>query len=312
MTVRMPCGGGIYGGQTHSQSPEAMFTQVCGLRTVMPSNPYDAKGLLIACIENDDPVIFLEPKRLYNGPFDGHHDRPVTPWSKHPASQVPDGYYKVPLDKAAIDHRVGQRQAALLGDLAEELQARLDVLLVAAVGDGRGEHPIDRLGGSADVADGDLVLALQQVGPAVRYVLHQLFVDDEGDGPGVGERPVAVLVFGPGRDLFPGARLVRLADALLHGDGAEGGADVADVGAGVVLLGLELGQLLGRTHVGIHVLEPILALKVLPGVLPVRPAVGHADAVDLAFLARGLFQRLQVRFGGQRQAAAEGDGGSQQ
>ncbi len=79
MTVRMPCGGGIYGGQTHSQSPEAMFTQVCGLRTVMPSNPYDAKGLLIACIENDDPVIFLEPKRLYNGPFDGHHDRPVTP-----------------------------------------------------------------------------------------------------------------------------------------------------------------------------------------------------------------------------------------
>jgi 2-oxoisovalerate dehydrogenase E1 component beta subunit len=49
----------------------------------MPSNPYDAKGLLIAAIENDDPVIFLEPKRLYNGPFDGHHDRPVVPWSKH-------------------------------------------------------------------------------------------------------------------------------------------------------------------------------------------------------------------------------------
>ena len=102
LTLRMPCGGGIYGGQTHSQSPEAMFTQVCGLRTVMPSNPYDAKGLLIASIENDDPVIFLEPKRLYNGPFDGHHDRPVTPWSKHPASAVPDGYYTVPLDKAAI------------------------------------------------------------------------------------------------------------------------------------------------------------------------------------------------------------------
>ncbi len=102
MTLRMPCGGGIYGGQTHSQSIEAMFTQVCGLRTVMPSNPYDAKGLLIASIENDDPVIFLEPKRLYNGPFDGHHDRPVTPWSKHPAAQVPDGYYTVPLDVAAI------------------------------------------------------------------------------------------------------------------------------------------------------------------------------------------------------------------
>ena len=56
----MPCGGGIWGGQTHSQSPEALFTHVCGLRTVLPSNPYDAKGLLISSIENDDPVIFLE------------------------------------------------------------------------------------------------------------------------------------------------------------------------------------------------------------------------------------------------------------
>jgi 2-oxoisovalerate dehydrogenase E1 component beta subunit len=89
ITVRMPCGGGIYGGQTHSQSPEALFTHVCGIRTVIPSNPYDAKGLLIASIENDDPVIFLEPKRLYNGPFDGHHDRPIVAWSKHPLGEVP-------------------------------------------------------------------------------------------------------------------------------------------------------------------------------------------------------------------------------
>src|SRR5689334_452773 len=102
LTLRMPCGGGIYGGQTHSQSPEALFTHVCGLRTVMPANPYDAKGLLIAAIECDDPVIFLEPKRLYNGPFDGHHDRPVVPWSKHELGNVPEGYYRVPLDSAAV------------------------------------------------------------------------------------------------------------------------------------------------------------------------------------------------------------------
>ena len=102
ITIRMPCGGGIYGGQTHSQSPEALFTHVCGLRTVMPSNPYDAKGLLIASIENDDPVIFLEPKRLYNGPFDGHHDRPVVPWSQHDLGEVPEGHYSVPLDTAAV------------------------------------------------------------------------------------------------------------------------------------------------------------------------------------------------------------------
>jgi len=107
LTIRMPCGGGIYGGQTHSQSPEALFTHVCGLRTVMPSNPYDAKGLLIASIECDDPVIFLEPKRLYNGPFDGHHDQPVVPWTKHPLGAVPEGHYSVPLESAAV-FRAGQ------------------------------------------------------------------------------------------------------------------------------------------------------------------------------------------------------------
>jgi 2-oxoisovalerate dehydrogenase E1 component beta subunit len=112
MVVRMPCGGGIYGGQTHSQSPEALFTHVCGLRTVIPSNPYDAKGLLIASIECDDPVIFLEPKRLYNGPFDGHHDRPVVPWSKHALGNVPEGYYTVPLESAAV-FRPGQQVTVL-------------------------------------------------------------------------------------------------------------------------------------------------------------------------------------------------------
>lgn len=102
MVVRMPTGGGIFGGQTHSQSPEALFAHVAGIKTVIPSNPYDAKGLLIASIEDEDPVMFLEPKRLYNGPFDGHHDRPVTPWSKHEWGEVPEGHYTVPLGKAAI------------------------------------------------------------------------------------------------------------------------------------------------------------------------------------------------------------------
>jgi 2-oxoisovalerate dehydrogenase E1 component beta subunit len=102
IVVRMPCGGGIFGGQTHSQSPEALFTHVCGIKTVIPSNPHDAKGLLIAAIEDDDPVIFLEPKRLYNGPFDGHHDRPIVAWSKHALGETPDGHYTVPLGEAAL------------------------------------------------------------------------------------------------------------------------------------------------------------------------------------------------------------------
>jgi 2-oxoisovalerate dehydrogenase E1 component beta subunit len=101
VTVRMPCGGGIRGGQTHSQSPEVLFAHVCGLKVVMPSNPYDAKGLLIAAIEDDDPVIFLEPKRLYNGPFDGEPDKPAVPWTAHPKGEVPLGHYRVPF-KAEI------------------------------------------------------------------------------------------------------------------------------------------------------------------------------------------------------------------
>ncbi|HEX8366875.1 MAG TPA: alpha-ketoacid dehydrogenase subunit beta [Allosphingosinicella sp.] len=102
MVIRTPYGGGIFGGQTHSQSPEAFFAHMPGIKTVIPSNPYDAKGLLIAAIEDNDPVLFFEPKRIYNGPFEGYHDRPVTPWAKHPAAEVPDGHYSVPIGKAAI------------------------------------------------------------------------------------------------------------------------------------------------------------------------------------------------------------------
>ena len=52
--------------------------------------------------EDDDPVIFLEPKRLYNGPFNGHHDQPATPWTEHPSGEVPDGYYTIPLSTASV------------------------------------------------------------------------------------------------------------------------------------------------------------------------------------------------------------------
>ena len=114
MTVRTPYGGGIFGGQTHSQSPEAMFTHVAGLKTVIPSTPYDAKGLLISAIEDDDPVIFLEPKRIYNGPFDGHHDRPVHAVVEAPGSEVPEGHYTVPLGKADIVRAGGDAHRACL------------------------------------------------------------------------------------------------------------------------------------------------------------------------------------------------------
>ena len=72
------------------------------MKTVIPATPYDAKGLLIAAIEDNDPTIFFEPKRIYNGPFDGYWDRPSQNWSKHPAGEVPTGYYKIELGKAKI------------------------------------------------------------------------------------------------------------------------------------------------------------------------------------------------------------------
>ncbi len=102
VTIRTPTGGGIRGGQTHSQSPEALFTHVAGLKVLIPSNPYDAKGLLIAAIEDDDPVIFFEPKRLYNGPFDGNPHQTAKAWSSHPKGEVPEGHYTVPIGRAEI------------------------------------------------------------------------------------------------------------------------------------------------------------------------------------------------------------------
>ncbi|GAA4396009.1 alpha-ketoacid dehydrogenase subunit beta [Tsukamurella soli] len=144
LTVRSPYGGGIFGGQTHSQSPEALFTHVSGLKTVIPSNPYDAKGLLISAIEDDDPVIFFEPKRLYTGPFEGYQDRPVVPWSKHPASEVPEGYYTVPLGKANIAQEGSEVTILAYGTMVHvSLAAARDAGVDAEVIDLRTLLPLD-------------------------------------------------------------------------------------------------------------------------------------------------------------------------
>ncbi|HYM81879.1 MAG TPA: alpha-ketoacid dehydrogenase subunit beta [Candidatus Limnocylindria bacterium] len=84
--VRAPYGGGIKGGLYHSQSPEAYFCHTAGLTVVIPSTPADAKGLLLAALEGEDPVIFLEPKRLY----------------RTTKAEVPEGRMTVPLSSARI------------------------------------------------------------------------------------------------------------------------------------------------------------------------------------------------------------------
>ncbi|MCP5065490.1 MAG: alpha-ketoacid dehydrogenase subunit beta [bacterium] len=86
MVLRSPSGGGIRGGHYHSQSSEAYFAHTPGLRVVMPSTPRDAKGLLLASVFNEDPVMFLEPKALY----------------RHGKGEVEEGFYTVSLDEARI------------------------------------------------------------------------------------------------------------------------------------------------------------------------------------------------------------------
>ncbi len=101
VTIRTACGAGIRGGLYHSQSPEAYFTHTAGLCVVMPSNPIDAKGLLISSIESDDPVLFFEPKRLYRGRFDGDREH-VPSWHGCAEAEVPTGHFSTPLGKARI------------------------------------------------------------------------------------------------------------------------------------------------------------------------------------------------------------------
>lgn len=86
VVVRAPVGGGIRGGLYHSQSPESLFIHVAGLKVVCPSNPFDAKGLLLAAIRDPDPVLFFEPKRIY----------------RTTRGDVPDGDYTVSLGAASV------------------------------------------------------------------------------------------------------------------------------------------------------------------------------------------------------------------
>lgn len=144
VTIRTPCGGGIRGGQTHSQSPEAIFTHISGIKVIIPSNPYDAKGLLISSIESDDPVVFFEPKRIYNGPFDGDPEKPAVPWTSHPKGEVPSGYYTVPLGSAEIVEEGTELTIITYGTLVHVAQAAATLVGVdAEIIDVRSLSPLD-------------------------------------------------------------------------------------------------------------------------------------------------------------------------
>ena len=103
MTVRAPYGGGVHGALYHSQSVEAFFAHVPGLKVVIPSTPYDAKGLLRTAIRDDDPVLFFEHKKMY----------------RSVRGEVPDGEYSIPLGQAAITRPGSQITLIAYGLMAQ-------------------------------------------------------------------------------------------------------------------------------------------------------------------------------------------------
>lgn len=132
MVVRMPAGGGVKGGHHHSQNPETHFVHTPGLKVVYPSSPADAKGLLTTAIRDDDPVVFMEPKRLYRAVKE----------------EVPDGEYTLPFGEARI--RLEGNDVVLVsygGSVAETMKAA-DALkeqgVSATVIDLRSLQPWDR------------------------------------------------------------------------------------------------------------------------------------------------------------------------
>ena len=112
VTIRTPYGGGIKGGHYHSQSPEAYFAHTAGLKVVIPSDPYTAKGLLLAAIADPDPVIVLEPKRIYRAA----------------RGEVPETPYLLPLGKAHVDREGKDVTVLCYGAVLHEVRKAADLL----------------------------------------------------------------------------------------------------------------------------------------------------------------------------------------
>ena len=112
IVIRTPYGAGIHGAQYHSQSIEAFYSHVPGLKVVIPSRPADVKGLLHSAVEDPDPVLFIEPKKLYRlakGPY-------------------PSGEYKVPLGRAALRHQGSDLTIIAYGAMAHFVMDAVPVL----------------------------------------------------------------------------------------------------------------------------------------------------------------------------------------
>lgn len=131
ITIRAPFGGGVHTPELHADSLEGLMAQIPGLRVVIPSNPYDAKGLLISAIRSDDPVVFLEHMKLY----------------RSIKADVPDEEYTIPLDKANVAKEGSDLTIIAYGAMVQEAIKASDELakqnISAEVVDLRTVSPID-------------------------------------------------------------------------------------------------------------------------------------------------------------------------
>jgi pyruvate dehydrogenase E1 component beta subunit len=150
MVIRIPYGGGIGAAEHHSESTEAIYTHIPGVKVVVPSTPYDARGLLLAAIEDPDPVIFLEPIRLY----------------RSVKEEIPDIYYKVDIGPVRMVRRGDDVTLISWGAMMKETRAAAAALaeegVSAEVIDVRTLSPLDREG---------IVSSVEKTGRAV--IVHE-------------------------------------------------------------------------------------------------------------------------------------------
>lgn len=164
MVIRLPYGGGINALEHHSESMEALFAHIPGLKVVVPSTPHDAKGLLISAIESDDPVLFLEPKRIY---------RAIK-------QEVSEEKFSVPIGKAKILTQGTDITVVAYGTMIREVQKAMVMAKEAGISveliDLRTIYPLDK----------------ETITESVKKTGRLIFVGEEPRSFGVGSEIMAI------------------------------------------------------------------------------------------------------------------------
>ncbi len=164
MVIRFPYGGGVNALEHHSESPEAIFAHLPGLKVVIPSTPHDAKGLMISAIESEDPIIFMEPKRIY---------RAIK-------QEVSEEKFSIPLGKAKVVQEGTDVTLVAFGAMVRECQRAIEMAKEVGISveliDLRSIYPIDR----------------QTVGESVRKTGRMIVVAEAHESFSVGSELISI------------------------------------------------------------------------------------------------------------------------